>query len=1304
MTRRRFRMIIMSVLMLAAVLIMGKNNVASADEYDIEEGDIVIHAYADGTQTVSQDGADPVEDANPVLYGDSYNDWYKVTIISDEDAEAYVTFRDLVIEAGYATFYEYGTMSPAVSVSGAGTTTIEMDMNNIFSMQQQSEWCYPAIEKLDDGKLIFTDYDQNGSITAKGGFGSAAIGGAPGQGAKNITVDSGAVIAVGGYGAAGIGSGVLTEDDTDVVVSGIVVSGNAKVCVAPGYCYEDASLPAAIGYGTDYEEKNAKRGKKVTPTTKNLYDVGYVRTYENNGDDWLAGMIMFDYYEDIDFEEEICGTVTTYGLWVGGTLVTSKNAANIKASIPANNDKRDDKVVYSGKASYDPDTKTLTLTNYQYEGPGHYFHGDSAASCIHYEGKGNTQETLTIVVNGENSVTQAKNAISTYGITTRSWVYTDSDNISDPEPARIDVVIKGTGSLDVTAGFADTQEFMQYWRGYAYGYGYEYEDAYFYDYDNYRPAAHGKSMFESIAIAANSGSLIIEGAKVTAFGGNIKAGSGYAEPWTEGVYCDDRLLIDGGELVAKAGNIPRGTSIGVEVGNGIEVESGILKAEGGAYDAALKVEPQMRGVNTNNGDCIIMGVATVQLGIDVETEEVDEGYEGPIIVVGKDVTTVDLIGALASNLPIRNEITGLGWADKDEAEDSEAIAVNEDGMFYDYERVRFHTHKFTYTADGDTITAKCADDDCDIQTGLELTISAPENTDYDGQPKEATLNDDYNTTAFPGEYTIVYKQDGAEVSEVVAAGDYSAEVTVEDATAIVEFTIEKAPFEVEAPSGLTAVYGQTLADVELPEVSDGEWIWDDDSTDVGDVGTKAFPAIFNPDDGNYASVTVDVDVTVTSAEVSIVADNNEKVYGEEDPELTATVDGLIGKDQVEYTVEREEGEDAGTYEIVVKAEADQGNYTVSVTNGEFIIKKAPAPELTDDMKPKPKDLTENGEDQTLLDPPKILPNGYEEIKYSDDGGKTWSDTIPTGKDAGEYIVDVQYVGDKNHETFNGEPITVKIKALFTVVWLDSEGTEIDRQTYTEGEEEPTTDKVPAKAEDENFTYEFSGWDEGVKSGNTTTYKPVFTAKAKSAYTVIWLNGDGTELDSKNYYEGEEEPTTDKIPTKAEDENVYTFAEWELASEEGLTKTYKPLFVAVPKELYYFVEGGVFEWKKGSNNSIVITVKRAIDDETCFGHFTGVKIGDVIFVSGQDFDAVSGSTVVTLKAAALDKLNVGEYPISIIFDDGEATATMKILAADEEPSVKTGDTGKMILWIVLALASAGALAGIIVVRRRKSEDR
>ena len=120
-----------------------------------------------------------------------------------------------------------------------------------------------------------------------------------------------------------------------------------------------------------------------------------------------------------------------------------------------------------------------------------------------------------------------------------------------------------------------------------------------------------------------------------------------------------------------------------------------------------------------------------------------------------------------------------------------------------------HTHDFTYSAAGDTITATCnGTGTCDVTEGLTLTISAPTgDLTADGTKTfPASLSTGYNTTAFPeGSISAIsYTKDGAAYNGTpTEAGAYVASVTVGDATASVAFSII-------APATLYDIYVKTL--------------------------------------------------------------------------------------------------------------------------------------------------------------------------------------------------------------------------------------------------------------------------------------------------------------------------------------------------------------------------------------------------------------------------------------------------------------------------------------------------------------
>ena len=99
-----------------------------------------------------------------------------------------------------------------------------------------------------------------------------------------------------------------------------------------------------------------------------------------------------------------------------------------------------------------------------------------------------------------------------------------------------------------------------------------------------------------------------------------------------------------------------------------------------------------------------------------------------------------------------------------------------------------HTHSFTYSASGDTITAVCenTDGNCPDPEGT-LTILAPADLYVDGiTAKEATIENNLVDTSVAISYIIYSAPYGLPPKD---AGTYTASVTVGGATATVEFTL-----------------------------------------------------------------------------------------------------------------------------------------------------------------------------------------------------------------------------------------------------------------------------------------------------------------------------------------------------------------------------------------------------------------------------------------------------------------------------------------------------------------------------------
>ncbi len=123
-----------------------------------------------------------------------------------------------------------------------------------------------------------------------------------------------------------------------------------------------------------------------------------------------------------------------------------------------------------------------------------------------------------------------------------------------------------------------------------------------------------------------------------------------------------------------------------------------------------------------------------------------------------------------------------------------------------------HTHSFTYSASGDTITAVCAnaDGNCPDPEGT-LTILAPADLYVDGTAKEATVENNLpDASAAVGDITYSTVAGSAPIT----AGTHFASVTVGGATATVKFTLIKYPAMVTDKDGneLSDSPYKTLAD------------------------------------------------------------------------------------------------------------------------------------------------------------------------------------------------------------------------------------------------------------------------------------------------------------------------------------------------------------------------------------------------------------------------------------------------------------------------------------------------------------
>ena len=286
---------------------------------------------------------------------------------------------------------------------------------------------------------------------------------------------------------------------------------------------------------------------------------------------------------------------------------------------------------------------------------------------------------------------------------------------------------------------------------------------------------------------------------------------------------------------------------------------------------------------------------------------------------------------------------------------------------------------------------------------------------YDGQEKSVSL------TGVPSGVTVAYTNEKA-----ADAGTYTAKVkfTFDENYELVNagniqtltWTINKAIPDFTLPENLTAIYGETLAAVELPE----GWAWKESSVSVGNYGENTFAAVFTPDDTrNYLTVEENLTVIVSKASIDMsgVEWDYAGAFTYDGQEKRVSLTGVPSGVTVAYT--NEKAANAGVYTAKVQFDYDNENYSLTnlsenIQTLTWEIKKA-----VYDMSGvefKDKTVTYDGTKKSLVIAGE-LPKGVT-VSYSANGQIN----------AGIYKVTVSFAGDyENYERISDMTATLTIE-------------------------------------------------------------------------------------------------------------------------------------------------------------------------------------------------------------------------------------------------------------------------------------
>ena len=242
---------------------------------------------------------------------------------------------------------------------------------------------------------------------------------------------------------------------------------------------------------------------------------------------------------------------------------------------------------------------------------------------------------------------------------------------------------------------------------------------------------------------------------------------------------------------------------------------------------------------------------------------------------------------------------------------------------------------------------------------------------------------------------------------------------------------------------------------------------------------------------NYDPSPVELEGTVkiTPKPVTVTANSYNKAYGATDPTFTAKVEGTLGTDAVNYILNRETGENVGTYKILAIGDATQGNYSVTYYPGTLTITAATRPEDKQLSVTSYEGVYDANEHTITVD--NVLDGDV--VEYSYDGGETWTTNLNQYKDVTETTIKVRVT----NANYDPSPVELEGTVKITPATL-TVSTPIATKVY-EG--------TPLTA-----AGTISGFVNGETATFTTTGSQTEVGSTANTYSLTW---DGTAKES-NY--------------------------------------------------------------------------------------------------------------------------------------------------------------------------------------------
>lgn len=538
------------------------------------------------------------------------------------------------------------------------------------------------------------------------------------------------------------------------------------------------------------------------------------------------------------------------------------------------------------------------------------------------------------------------------------------------------------------------------------------------------------------------------------------------------------------------------------------------------------------------------------------------------------------------------EITGYKLAKKSSSELSRSAVVKQDGstiitIYYEKDETQWFTVTFEVDGSGGLLDDQTSYSDILTGTSWETAIQVPQTVansgyQFDGWYENGERVEHFPTTILSDHtYKAKFKRDFSNI----AVEPYEDTYDGKPHSVTVKNTISDEDKILYSTDGIQFLEDE-ISYTNVRTDNDGKY--------------NVWVKVVN---GNVESKAIESYIKIKPKDVTVTANNAEKLFGHEDPTFSATVTGTLNQDKIQYEVSRPgvgKDEAVGTYEDALVATGDeiQGNYKVAYVAGDFEIKTN-----AEDLKFAEAETTGyngvyDGAAHDAVTSVKVTGVNGEEIAAEDMTVEyRLSDEADWGK-----MPQVTDVADSTAVQIrvtvaNYDPITTTVQATVTqkpvTITTESASKTYDASALT------APGEVEGIVEGETYGFEITG-------------SQTLVGTSENSYVMTWA-GEGNEYSAKSdNYTVTERVGTLTVTDGSEEEPINP--------EEVVKKTH-----GTP-------EGGVY--KAGDVVTFTVTATNIYDEvkTITLNEIAGVTLKDTVFADVQPGETVETTATYTITEA------------------------------------------------------------------------